>query len=162
MIIAVIGRASDASAAALAQAEAVGHELAQRGCDLIGGVMEAACRGAKSAGGRTIGVLPGNDRRDANPYVDVAIVTGIGRALNLAVVLSADAVIAIDGSYGTLSEIAYALEHGRPVIGLATWTLAPPGEDDAPIRRAADAAEAVSLAIELAAANERPQLTKRS
>ncbi len=128
-MIAVIGSAT-APAEICLKAEAVGQELAQRGCDLIcgglGGVMEAACRGAKSAGGRTIGVLPGNDRRAANPFVDVPIVTGIGRARNLTVVLSADAVIAIDGSYGTLSEIAYALDNGRPVVGLDTWALSPP------------------------------------
>ena len=120
MIIAVIG-GEEAPAEALAQAEAMGREIARRGCTLIcggrGGVMEAACRGAREAGGHTIGVLPGTDRSEANPYVELAIVSGVGRARNLIVALSADAVIAIDGGYGTLSEIGFALQYGRPVVG---------------------------------------------
>ncbi len=155
MIVAVIGGEA-APPEALLKAEAVGRELAQRGCDLIcggrGGVMEAACRGARSAGGRTIGVLPGSDRGNVNPYVDLLIVTGVGAARNLAVVLSAAAVIAVDGAYGTLSEIAHALQHGRPVVGIGTWSIAAPGTDDVPIVRTEDPREAVTLALALAAA----------
>ncbi len=94
-----------------------GHILA---CGGLTGVMRHACKGAKSAGGTTIGILPSTDKRDANPYVDIAIPTGIGLARNMIVVLSADIVVAIDGSYGTLSEIAYALQFGKQVYGLET------------------------------------------
>jgi uncharacterized protein (TIGR00725 family) len=89
----------------------------------LGGVMEAACRGARDAGGTTIGILPGADRSAANPYVDVAIPTGLGEARNALVVRSADAVIAIGGAYGTLSEIAFALKAGKRVVGLGTWEI---------------------------------------
>ena len=82
-----------------------------------------------------------------NLYVDLPIVTGVGTARNLAVVLSADAVIAVDGTYGTLSEIAHALQHGRPVVGIGTWSLAAPGTNDVPIVRAEDPREAVALAL---------------
>src|SRR3990172_12726477 len=119
MIIAVIG-GEEAPAEALAQAEAMGREIARRGCTLIcggrGGVMEAACRGAREAGGHTIGVLPGTDRGEANPYVELAIVSGVGRARNLIVALSADAIIAIDGGYGTLSAVRFSLSLRNPFI----------------------------------------------
>ena len=156
MIIAVIGGDSPPPEA-LPQAEAVGRELAQRGHLLIcggrGGVMEAACRGARGAGGHTIGVLPGPDRRDMNPHVEFPIVTNLGAARNAIIVLSADAVIAVDGSYGTLSEIALALVYGRPVVGLGTWRLSDDsGVEDESIVRASDPAEAVEQAI--AAAEE--------
>jgi uncharacterized protein (TIGR00725 family) len=105
-------------------AVAVGEELATRGhtvvCGGLGGVMEAVCRGAAAEGGRTIGVLPGEDRRAANEYVDTAIATGLGNARNVLVVVNGDAAIAIDGSTGTLSEIGHALDFGRPVAGLDT------------------------------------------
>ncbi len=151
MIIAVIGGDSPPPEA-LPLAEAVGRELAQRGHALIcggrGGVMDAACRGAREAGGHTIGVLPGADRRDANPHVEFPIVTNLGAARNTVIVLSADAVIAVDGSYGTLSEIALALMHGKPVVGLATWRLSnDDGVEDEGIVRAEDAADAVARAI---------------
>ncbi len=150
MIIAVVG-GEEAPPEALAQAEAVGRELARRGCTLIcggrGGVMEAACRGAREAGGRTVGVLPGTDRSEMNPYVELAIVSGVGRARNLIVVLSADAVIAVDGGYGTLSEIGFALQYGKPVVGLATWSLSQPDGEQAPIVRCEDPIEAVAIAI---------------
>lgn len=111
-----------------ALAEEIGRELAQRGativCGGLGGVMEAACKGAKGAGGRTIGILPGVDYREANPYVDIPIVTGLGEARNAIVVRTGRAVIAIGGEYGTLSEIAFALKFGIPVIGVNTWQLA--------------------------------------
>ena len=156
MIIAVIGGESPPPEA-LPAAEAVGRELAQRGhaviCGGRGGVMEAACRGARQAGGHTIGVLPGPDRRDANPYVEFPIVTGLGFARNEVIVLSADALIAVDGSYGTLSEIALALAHGKPVVGLATWHLSDgAGVEDESIVRVAEPVEAVERAIAAAEA----------
>ena len=86
--------------------------------------MEAACRGAKEAGGTTVGLLPGHDRDDANPYVDVAVPTGLGEARNALVVRTADSLIAIGGGYGTLSEIALALRTGKRVVGLGTWEIA--------------------------------------
>lgn len=155
MIIAVVG-GEEAPPEALVQAEAVGRELAQRGCTLVcggrGGVMEAACRGARAAGGRTVGVLPGTNASEANPYVELPIVTGMGRARNLVVVLSAGAVIAVDGGYGTLSEIAFALQYGKPVFGLGTWSLAQAGVEDRAIVRCQSAAEAVERAVAAARA----------
>jgi uncharacterized protein (TIGR00725 family) len=110
-----------------ALAEDVGKELARRGCIVItgglGGVMEAACRGAKSENGLTVGILPGIHDQDANDHVDIPIVTALGHARNAVVVRSAEAVIAIDGQYGTLSEIALALAQGTPVVGLRTWDI---------------------------------------
>lgn len=90
-------------------------------CGGLGGVMEAACSGAQGAGGTTVGILPGLDRSEANAYVDVAIATGLGEARNALVVRAADAVIAIGGGYGTLSEVALALKAGKRVVGLGTW-----------------------------------------
>src|SRR4030042_7032865 len=111
IFIAVIG-ASHCSAEEAANAESVGRELAKRGvgviCGGLGGVMEAVCRGAAAEGGLTIGILPGDSPRDANPYVKIPIVTGLGYARNSIVVKSPQAVIAVGGSYGTLSEIAFA------------------------------------------------------
>jgi len=115
--------------------------------------MEAACRGAKSAGGLTVGILPGDDRRSANPHVDVPVVTGMGHARNAIVVKTAQAVIAVDGSYGTLSEIALALQNGIAVIGLGTWDFSLHGQADRSIIQARDAEEAVEKAI--AAAGKR-------
>jgi uncharacterized protein (TIGR00725 family) len=92
-------------------------------CGGLGGVMEAACRGAAGAGGTTLGLLPGTDRHDANPHVSVAVATGLGEGRNALVVRAADAVVAIGGGYGTLSEIALALKAGKPVIGLGTWEI---------------------------------------
>ncbi len=134
-------------------AEEVGHELAKRGavlvCGGLGGVMEAACRGAQSEGGITIGILPGDNRQAANPYVQIPIVTGLGYARNIAVVKSAQAVIAIGGSYGTLSEISHALQSGIPVIGLNTWSLSRNGQQDNSIIPAQSPIEAVNKALEL-------------
>ena len=133
-------------------ADAVGRLLAEAGCHLVcgglGGVMAAACRGAKGAGGRTIGILPGDTRREANPWVDVAIPTGMGEGRNLLVVRAANAVIAVGGEFGTLSEIALALKLGRPVVGLSTWTSAKEGLSVDPVMRAATPEEAVRLALE--------------
>jgi uncharacterized protein (TIGR00725 family) len=153
MIIAVIGDSS-CSPEEARLAEAVGDQLAERGatviCGGLGGVMEAVCHGAKSKGGLTVGVLPGEDSSMANPYVDIPIVTGVGYARNMAVVKSAGAVIAIGGNYGTLSEIAYALKRDIPLIGLNTWSLSRNGQEDGSIIRVDSAAEAVDKAISLA------------
>ena len=131
MFLAVIGAAS-CSPEVAAVAEQVGRLLALRGAVLVcggrGGVMEAACRGAKAAGGNTVGILPGPDRRDANDYVDVAIATGLGEARNAIIVCTVDAVIAVGGGFGTLSEIGLALKMGRPVVGLGTWELCQQGQ----------------------------------
>jgi hypothetical protein len=157
VFLAVVGSANcDDRIAALA--EEVGCEVARRGAVLIcggrGGVMEAACRGARSAGGTTVGILPGTDRSQANPYVDVPIVTGLGEARNALVVRSVDAVIAVSGGYGTLSEIALALKMGRPVVGLETWDLYSPGPAGRglDVVRASSPAEAVEIAITLSGA----------
>ncbi len=126
-------------------AEAVGRGIAEAGavlvCGGMGGVMEAACRGAKSAGGLAIGILPGPDRRGANDCVDIAIATGIGEARNLAIIRTSDALVAVGGSYGTLSEIGFALKMGKKVVGLRIW-------DIKGIVPAATAEEAVRLAAE--------------
>ena len=135
-------------------AEKVGRELAKNGailiCGGLGGVMEAACKGARAEGGMTIGILPGENRQLATPYVEIPIATGIGYARNAAVVKSAQAVIAVGGSYGTLTEIGYALQSGLPVIGLNTWTISRNGRQDKSIIPAESPAEAVRLALELA------------
>lgn len=132
----------------------VGRRLAERGavvvCGGLGGVMEAACRGASERGGTTLGILPGIDRSEANPYVDVAVPTGLGEARNTLVVRAADAVIAVAGEFGTLSEIAFALKVGKPVVGIGTWELARRGEEVDAIRRASSAEGAVVQALELA------------
>ena len=157
MIIAVIG-GSTCSGEEAELAEAVGRGLAERGvtlvCGGLGGVMEAACRGAKSARGTTIGILPGDNRHAANPYVEIPVVTGLGYARNVIVVKSAQAIIAVGGSYGTLSEIAYALQNGTPVIGLNTWSLSQNERPDHSISRAQDAYEAIEKAIAAAEALE--------
>ncbi len=109
----------------------VGRLIAQRGaalvCGGLGGVMEAAARGAKEAGGRVIGILPGSSRLEANPYLDVALPTGLGEARNVLIVRASDVLIAIGGEFGTLSEIAFALKTGKPVVGIGTWELAKEG-----------------------------------
>jgi uncharacterized protein (TIGR00725 family) len=134
-----------------ALAEEVGRELARRGvtvvCGGLGGVMEAVCKGAQSVGGRTIGILPGTDYRDANAYVDIPIVTGLGEARNVIVVRTGRAVIAVGGEYGTLSEMAFALKFGIPVIGLDTWQLARGGAILAGVPQASTAREAVELVM---------------
>jgi len=153
MIIAVIGDSS-CSPEEAKLAESVGELLAQQGANIVcgglGGVMEAVCRGAKSKGGLTVGILPGEDSSMANPWVDIPVVTGLGEARNVMVVKSAQAVIAIGGGYGTLSEIAYALKSSIPVIGLNTWSLSRNGREDDSIIRVQSATEAVSKAIALA------------
>lgn len=148
--VAVIGP-SEGADHELRAAEEVGGRLAECGAVVVcggqGGAMEAACRGAKKAGGTTVGILPGSDRSAANAFVDVAVATGIGEARNAIVVRTADAVIAVAGSYGTLSEIALALRAGTRVIGLGTWELSRGGQLDGGIERASSPAEAVKLAL---------------
>ena len=151
-IIAVIG-GSQASKQEIKTAEDVGRELAKRGaavvCGGLGGVMEAACRGASSEGGITIGILPGENRNDVNQYVQIPIVTGMGYARNVAVVKSAQAVIAIGGSYGTLSEIGHAIQSGIPVIGIDTWSLSKGGKINSSIIPAESVIDAVNKAFDL-------------
>ncbi len=151
--IAVIGGGQCSSEEARL-AEEVGRELAKKGATLVcgglGGVMEAACKGASLEGGITIGILPGESRRAANSYVQIPIVTGMGYARNVAVVKSSQAVIAIGGIYGTLSEIGHALQSGIPVIGLNTWSLSRNGQPDNSIIVAQNPAEAVNKALKLA------------
>ncbi len=152
IFITVIG-ASDCSAEETRLAEEVGRELARRGVTLIcgglEGVMDAACRGATSQGGVTIGILPGDSRKDANPYVQIPIVTGMGYTRNAIVAKSGQAVIAIGGGYGTLSEIAYALQNDIPVISLGTWSLAREGVVDKSIIVAQNPVDAVEKALGL-------------
>ena len=131
------------------RAEEVGRLLAERGCTLVcggrGEVMAAAARGAKSAGGATIGILPGETREGMNEWIDHAVVTGIGHARNLAVVASGDAVIAVGGEWGTLAEIGFARVLDRPVVIVEPgWQVGGEG-----IRRAATPADAVELALSL-------------
>jgi len=125
--VAVVGAGGDVAPRVLALAEAVGAELARGGAVVVtgglGGVMEAACRGARSAGGTTLGILPGEDRAAANPWVSVVVATGMGELRNGLVVRCVDAVVAVAGEYGTLSEIALALKAGKPVVGLQTWDI---------------------------------------
>jgi len=151
VIIAVIGN-REAEPPQLKLAEEVGREIARAGavliCGGLTGVMEAACKGAQSEGGLTIGILPGNSTRDANPYVQIPIVTNIGYARNVIVVKSARAVIAVGGGYGTLTEIGYALDAKIPVIGIKTWALSRNGENEKSIISARSAKEAVRLAME--------------
>ena len=154
MIITVGGDAASGPVEdALSLAEAVGAEIAKRGCILLcggrGGIMKAACRGAEAGGGTTVGVLPGFDKSQANAHVQIPIVTGLGEARNVVIALTADAVIAIDGEYGTLSEIAHALNNGKPVVGMGTWMLTKDGRE-APIHRTEDPVDAVRWVIEAA------------
>jgi len=141
--VSVIGSGSEHEGGA----EEVGRLLAARGCTVVTGgrgeVMAAAARGAKAAGGTTIGILPGETRADANEWIDHVVVTGIGHARNLAVAASGDAVIAIGGSWGTLAEIGFAMRLGRPVVILE------PGHEVPGVPRAATPAEAVELALSL-------------
>ncbi len=138
----------------LAMAEEVGVRIAKAGavllCGGLTGVMEAACKGAAGEGGLTVGMLPGTDRAAANPYVKIAIPTGMGLMRNNLVVLGGDAVIAVDGAYGTLNEITIALNNGIPVVSLHSWDLRGCGVDPAHLHIAETAEDAVELAVRLA------------
>jgi hypothetical protein len=159
MIIAVIG-GEDAPPDVERLAEEVGRELARRGCTVVcgggSGVMEGVCRGARSAGGHTIGIMPGHNAHESPPnaYVEFPVYSGMGFARNSMVVLSGQAVIAIDGAYGTLTEIAYALIHEVPIVGLDTWHFSYPGHDAERLIRAESPQDAVEKAI--MAAQKRP------
>jgi hypothetical protein len=137
-------------------AEDVGRLLAESGavvvCGGLGGVMAGACRGAESVGGLSLGILPGSDRAEANEWVTVPVATGLGELRNALVVSCSDALVAVGGGYGTLSEIGFALRSGLPVVGLGTWSLTGPdaGGTSAAIRETRDAVEAVSVALMLA------------
>jgi uncharacterized protein (TIGR00725 family) len=152
--IAVIGPGRDASDVELREAEEAGAAIAAGGgvlvCGGLGGVMEAACRGARSRGGLTVGLLPGTDRDDANGWVVLPLPTGIGEARNALVVRAAHAVVAIGGGWGTLSEIAVALRAGVPVFGVRTWELARAGEPVQGVRQVDDAVTAVAEALRAA------------
>ncbi|CAN5204946.1 TIGR00725 family protein [soil metagenome] len=154
-VVAVVG-SGEADPELEAIAERVGARVAGRGallvCGGLGGVMAAACKGAKGAGGTTVGVLPGSDGSAANAFVDVVVATGLGEARNTVVVRSADVVVAVGGGYGTLSEIGFALKVGRPVVGLGTWELARQGRRDEGVVTAAGPDEAVDTALALAGA----------
>ena len=132
MIIAVIGSSNPPNQELIELGESVGQELAKRGvtvvCGGLSGVMEAVCRGAKSEGGQTIGILPGRVPTEANQYVDIPIVTTMGYSRNIIVVHTGSACIAVGGAFGTLCEIAYALDARIPVVGLNTWSLTETGE----------------------------------
>jgi uncharacterized protein (TIGR00725 family) len=139
---------------AVLRAEVVGRELARAGAVVVcggrGGVMAAACRGCAAGGGTSLGILPGGDRGDANPWVTIAVPTGLGEARNALVVRAADAVVAVGGGYGTLAEIALALRAGTPVVGLATWEPVIAGRPDPGVVRAESPEAAVDLALQLA------------
>ena len=146
--VAVIG-ASAPRPEDLEHAYAAGRRLAELGAIVVtggrGGVMEAACRGAKEGGGLTLGILPGRDRSDANPFVDVSLPTGLGEMRNGLVARAAQAVVAVGGAWGTLAEIAFARAAGKPVFGVGTWEL---GEDGVVVvESGADAAERAIAAI---------------
>jgi len=144
LLIAVIG-GSHCSEEIYELARQVGQEIARAGalliCGGMFGVMEAACRGAKEAGGTTIGILPGKMKSEANAFIDIPIVTGLNDARNVIIARSADGVIAVDGEYGTLSEIAFALKFGKPVVGLKVSFALPH------VIQATTAAEAVHLLL---------------
>ncbi|MFN2586926.1 MAG: TIGR00725 family protein [Actinomycetota bacterium] len=151
--VAVVG-SGDADPSLAALAEDVGRGLAENGavvlCGGLGGVMEAVCRGCRSAGGTAVGILPGDRRTDANRFVDVALATGMGEMRNALVVRASDVVLAVGGEHGTLSEIAFALKIGRPVVGLDTWELSKRGMADESIVRVDSAEAAVAAAVRLA------------
>ncbi len=135
-------------------AEQVGSDIARAGalllCGGLSGVMEAACRGAKDHGGTTIGFLPGSRRGDENDYVDIALPTGLGEMRNMVIVHAADVVVAVGGEFGTLSELAFALRVGKPVVGVGTWELSKKGKVSEAIVVVEDPRAAVKKALELA------------
>ena len=161
IVVAVIGAAS-ATASEEALAEEVGRRLAEAGAVVVcggrGGVMEAVCRGAQRAGGLTVGILPGSDSDEGNRHLSLALPTGLGHARNAVVVLASEAVIAIGGGYGTLSEIGLALKSGRPLVGLSTWKASREGIDVSEIEVVEKPEEAVRRSLE--AATEQRQMKR--
>jgi uncharacterized protein (TIGR00725 family) len=145
--VAVVGP-NDATQKELDEAEAIGAGLARAGavlvCGGLGGVMHAAARGCEGAGGVAVGILPGDDRDPGSPHLTVAISTGMGETRNAVIVRTSDAVIAISGEFGTLSEVAFALKLGKPVVGLGTWELSKRGRPVEAIHRVETPEEAVA------------------
>ena len=156
MIIAVIGESTASSENAIL-AEKVGRLLAKANVTIVcggqGGVMKSVCKGAKESGGTTIGILPGLDPLDSNEYIDIPICTGLGNGRNLLVTRAGEAIIAIGGAYGTLSEIGLALSESKPVIGLNTWSLLKDEKMDCGIIVADSPEKAVKIAIFQASKN---------
>ena len=152
MIIGVIG-AGEPTPEIYSLAENVGEELGKRGvtlvCGGLGGVMEAACRGAKKTGGTTIGILPGNDKSSANPWVDITIPTGMGHSRNVIIVKASEVIIAVGGAYGTLSEIGHSLAEQVPVVGLKTWEIFREEQKDESIIIAKSPSDAVEKAMDI-------------
>jgi uncharacterized protein (TIGR00725 family) len=149
-----VAGASQPAAELLGQAEVLGRLLAEAGAVVVcgggPGVMDAVCRGARSAGGTTVGLLPGLDRSEGNPHLSISLPTGLGQGRNLLLVRSSDAMVAVGGGFGTLSELALALRTDTPVIGLGTWSLT---LDDRPVDAfpvAPDAETAAHLVLEAA------------
>jgi uncharacterized protein (TIGR00725 family) len=144
--VAIVG-GYEADEATLRAAEHTGRLLAERGIVVVtggrSGVSAAASKGAFDAGGTTIGILPGDDRSEGNPWLTFSVVTGLGDTRNALVAVNGDAVIAFDGAYGTLSEVAFALLHDKPVIGIGTWELQRAGVNDAAITRVTTPDDAV-------------------
>jgi uncharacterized protein (TIGR00725 family) len=148
--VAVVG-AAIATEEETTWAEEVGRRLAESGavlvCGGLGGVMDAAARGCEAAGGISVGILPGDFRAGASTHLTVTLPSGLGEARNTLVVRAADVVIAIGGEFGTLSEIAFALKMGTPVVGLESWRLQREGMVGDPIQRAGTPSEAVARAL---------------
>ena len=151
--------ASQPEASLLGQAEILGRRLAENGAVVVcgggSGVMTAVCRGARTVGGTTIGLLPGLDRAEGNPHLTVSLPTGLGQGRNLLLVRASDALVAVGGGFGTLSEIALALRTGTPVIGLGTWSLQLDDQQVDAFPVAGDPDTAAQLALE-AARSRRP------
>ena len=152
IMVGVIG-ASEADEQLCTVAEHVGEELASRGaiviCGGLTGVMEAVCRGARKHDGMTVGIIPSDRKEDANPYVQIPIVTGIGVARNAIITRTADVVIAVGGQFGTLSEIGYALSMGKTVVAIDSWRLERATERQLPgLIHASNPKEAVDIALE--------------
>lgn len=150
-LVAVVGPGDTADEMLLEVAYDVGAEIARRSallvCGGLGGVMAAACRGAKANGGTTVGLLPGDNRSTANEWVDVALATGLGEGRNLVLVRAADGVVAVGGSWGTLTEVALACRLGKPVVAVHGWSVV--GADDAPIAGAPAVANDARAALDV-------------
>ena len=163
LLIGVIGAGNSASEEGLRLAEEVGYLIARADavlvCGGLNGVMQAAARGAKRGGGLTLGILPTGNKGDANPYIDLPVATAMSTSRNLIIVRTADALIAINGSYGTLSEMAHAFDQGKPVFALHSWPLEKAGVDAGLFVPVDTPREAVDRALEYARkvlASERP------
>ncbi len=156
LIIGVIGAGNSASEEGLRLAEEVGYLIARADailiCGGLNGVMQAAAKGAKRGSGLTLGILPTGNKGDANPYIDIPVATAMSTARNLVIVRTADALIAINGSYGTMSEMAHAFDQGKTVFALHTWPMAKAGVDSKLFVPVDTPREAVDRALEYARA----------